>query len=128
MKSDIIQALHSLIHERLFGSRPWLADREVAGAVYKKLKVLGLNEFVSGTSDTRATALGREVDIDLMEVFMGVWAEHEIPFILEDYGLISEGEMLVAEKRLEKEDPEAVLLPLVRRAFFQHFRAGARLN
>jgi hypothetical protein len=122
-----------MIHERLFGNRQWLVNRETAWAVDKKLKELGLNEPVPGKPNTeQATPLGRELNIDLMQVFMGMWEPYEMPMILEDHGLLSDDEILEVEMRLEgpleEEDFEAVLLPLVRRAFFQHFRAGARLN
>ena len=63
-----------------------------------------------------------------MMAFMGVWEPYEVPFILEDYGLMSDDEAVDAVSRLEQEDPEAVLLPFVRRAFFQHFQTGTRLN
>jgi hypothetical protein len=93
----------------------------------QKIKALGLYEPVPGQPDT-PTALGREVNIDLMLIFMGICGPYDVSFILEEYSLITEEEILEAERRLEKEDPDAVLLPLVRRAFFGHFRAGARPN
>jgi hypothetical protein len=128
-KSEVIITLHAMVHEGLFGSRPWLADREIVEAINNKLRVLGLTEPVPERSDSeRKTAFGRELDVGLMQVFMGVWEPYEVPFILEDYGLLSDDEALEAEGRLEGEDPEAVLLPFVRHAFFQHFQAGARLN
>jgi hypothetical protein len=129
-KSEVIQTLHAMIHERLFGTRSWRADRETGWAVDRKLKALGLNEPVPGMPNAeQATPLGRELNIDLMQVFIGFWDPCEIPLILEDHGLISEDEILEVEERCEDgEDPEAVLLPLVRRAFFQHFQAGARVN
>jgi hypothetical protein len=129
MKPEILEALHALIHERLFGSRPWLADGELVYAVANRLEAFGLYEPIPEDRDgKRSTALGRLVRIQLMEAFMGVWDEWETPEILEMHGLISEEEMLAAKKRLGREDPEAVLLPMVRRAFFRHFQAGARLH
>jgi hypothetical protein len=97
--------------------------------VNSKLKALGLKEPVSGMPNTeRATPLGRELNIDLMQVFMGMWEPYEISMILEDYGLLTEDEILEVEECLYGEDPQALLLPLVRRAFLQHFQAGARVN
>jgi hypothetical protein len=129
-RSEVIQTLHALIHERLFGGGPWLTDREITTALIKKLDALGLNEPVPEMPNTqRSTVLGREVNIELMQVFMGVWCEYEIPMILEEYGLLSEEEVDEIYERFEGgESSEAVLLPLVRRAFFQHFQAGARVN
>jgi hypothetical protein len=130
LKSEVIQTLHAMIHERLFGTRPWLADRDTIWAVDRKLKALGLSEPVPGMPNTeQATSLGRELNFDLMYAFMGVWEPCEIPGILEDRGLISQDEILEVDERCEDgEDPETVLLPLVRRAFYQHFSAGARVN
>lgn len=126
---EAIQTLHALVHERLFGTCQWIADREIARALSKKLRVLGLNERVPGPPGTqRATALGREVNIDLMMVFMGIWQPYEVPEILEMNGLVSKDDMEEIVTRLEDEDHEKVLLPLVRRAFFQYFRAGDRAN
>jgi hypothetical protein len=42
--------------------------------------------------------------------------------------LISEDEATEIYERLEEEDPEAVLRPIVRGAFFQHFQANARVS
>jgi hypothetical protein len=130
IQSEVIQTLHALIHERLFGGGPWLADREITTALIKKLDAMGLNEPVPEEPNSqRSTALGREVNIKLMEVFMGVWCEYEIPMILEEHGLLSEEETTEVYERFEGgESPEAVLLPLVRRAYIQHFQAGARVN
>ena len=38
------------------------------------------------------TPLGKELDVDLFQVFMGVWYEWEVPMILENYHLIDEAE------------------------------------
>ena len=63
-----------------------------------------------------------------MMVFMGIWQPYEVPEILEMNGLVSKDDMEEIVTRLEDEDHEKVLLPLVRRAFFQYFRAGDRAN
>jgi hypothetical protein len=130
VKSDVIQTVHAMIHERLFGDRPWLVDREAAWAVNRKLKGLGLNEQVilGELYSLRETPLGGELNINLMKVFMGMWEPYEVPMIFADHGLLSEDEILDVEECLYEESPETALLPLVRRAFFQHFQAGARLN
>jgi hypothetical protein len=38
----------------------------------------------------RNTPLGRELHLDLLMVFMGLWDQWEIPMILEDHGLIDD--------------------------------------
>jgi hypothetical protein len=53
----------------------------------KELDSLGVQEPASENS-TRATPLGKEVDLDLISVFLGIHCEWEAPYILEQYGLI----------------------------------------
>jgi hypothetical protein len=108
-------------------------DRETVKALCTQLRELGLTEAVPDQPNTeRLTDLGRELNIDLMQVFMGFWDPYDAALTLEEYDLISEDEILELEmrleERLEEEDVVAVLLPLVRRAFFQHFGPGARPN
>jgi hypothetical protein len=50
-----------------------------------------------------------------MMVFMGIWEPNEIPIILEEYEFISEDEASEIYKRLEEEDYEVVLRPIVAR-------------
>ena len=45
-KAEIIAELEDMVVERLFGRRPWLADRETFSAVNQKLAQMGLNEQV----------------------------------------------------------------------------------
>ena len=72
---------------RLFGSGPWLASGETALSIGMKLQGLGLEEVVEG--DTyRSAILGRELKVDLIEVFLGVFYEGEMPMILEKHGLL----------------------------------------
>jgi len=76
---------------RLFGSGPWLADRESCVALQTKLEQMGLEERVPGERDTRRiTPLGKELHSDLVMVFLGLWDEYEIPMILEDHGFIDD--------------------------------------
>jgi hypothetical protein len=71
-------------------NRPWLSDPESA-ALQRKLEQMGLEERVPSASDTwRNTPLGRELHLDLLMVFMGLWDQWEIPMILEDHGLIDD--------------------------------------
>jgi hypothetical protein len=59
-------------------------------------------------------------------VFAGLWDDGEIPMIFEEYGLLSEEETTEIYERFEGgESSESLLLPIVRRAFFQHFRTNA---
>jgi hypothetical protein len=130
MKSDVIRELHALLHERLFGGGPWLAEAEICHTIFAKFVELGLEEQVSEKSGSwRATALGRELNSQLLMVFAGVWDDSDIPMILEEYGLLSEEETTEIYERFEGgESSEVLLLPIVRRAFFQHFGTNAIVN
>jgi hypothetical protein len=73
-KAKIISELENMVVARLFGRQPWLADRETHSAVNRKLIQMGLLELVSVEPPTwQYTPLGKEVDIELFEVFLGSW-------------------------------------------------------
>lgn len=102
-KSDAIKTLHALIHEGLFGSRSWLAGPDILCALSDRLEPLGLEEPVPGVPNTsRNTPLGKELNFDLLQVFMGLWNPFEVPFILRQYGLMSDNEEFEAEQRLNE--------------------------
>ena len=129
-KRAVIADLHLMIDTRLFGSRPWLADREACDAIRRKLDGLGLQERLPGDPETtRFTSLGKELNLDLILAFVGLWFEWEIPSILEEYGLIDEIDELRLYDQLDSsDDPEHVLRPLVRKAFFDHYNPSDLLN
>ena len=88
-KRDTLCELDAMIIERLFGGRPWLADRETMAALDRSLTKLGLQEQVRDEpGDSRCTPFGNEVHTPLLMVFLGMWDEFEIPSILEKYGLM----------------------------------------
>ena len=88
-KAEIVAELEAMAWHRLFTCRQWLAGRETVYAVNQKLIKMGLLERIS--SDTwQTTPLGRELDVDLFEVFIGVIDEWDALSILEDYDLIDE--------------------------------------
>jgi hypothetical protein len=87
-KTKIIAELENMVVARLFSGQPWLADRETCSAVNRKLIQMGLVEVVCVEPQTwRMTPLGKELDVKLFEVFMGVFDEWEVPMILEHYRL-----------------------------------------
>ena len=128
-KRTVIQDLHAMIVTRLFGGRPWLADREACDALRKKLDELGLQESVPGDDRARRnTALGNELQLDLVMVFIGLWVEWEMPMILEDHGLIDEIDTSRLFDLLETcSDPEYLLRPIVRKAYRDHYHPSALL-
>jgi hypothetical protein len=78
-KAKIISELENMVVARLFGRQPWLADRETYSAVKRKLIQMGLVEVVSVEPQIwRATPLGKELDVDLFQVFMGIIYEWTI--------------------------------------------------
>ena len=128
-KRAVIQNLHAMMVTRLFGDRPWLADRESCEALRTKLDELSLQERVPGdTSATRSTALGNELELDLVMVFIGLWVEWEMPMILEDHGLIDEDDTDRLFDLLETcGDPERLLRPIVRKAYRDHYNPSGLL-
>jgi hypothetical protein len=72
MKSEISRKLYIMVSDRLFGGRPWNADKEIAAALNRQFTEMGLQQWVPETPGSiRSTALGRELDATLMLVFMG---------------------------------------------------------
>jgi hypothetical protein len=125
-KAEIIAELENMVAARLFGGQPWLADAETCDAVHRKLIQMGLLKVVCAEPETwRSTPLGKELDVELFEVFMGVWHECEVPRILEEYGLLSESEL---DAIWESEaDAESLLSGYVKRAYFD-YRNGKFLH
>ena len=125
-KAEIIAELEAMAWYRLFDSRQWLADQETFWASHQKLIEMGLVEQVS--PDTwRNTPLGKELDIDLFEAFMGLFDMWEVPYILEDHHLIDEWESdCICARMSRKPDPESVLAGVVRRAYL-HYRKASKL-
>jgi hypothetical protein len=129
-KAEIIVELENMVAARLFGRQPWLADRETHSAVNRKLIQMGLVEVVSVEPQTwRATPLGKELDVDLFQVFMGLWCEWEVPMILQDYQLIDESEFdAITINASSKVDAETLLSGYVKRAYFVYRKANKFLH
>ncbi len=126
----VISELQMMVLSRLFGEGMWLADRDSAEAIDRRLHQLGLHETVpEDTSLTRSTTLGRELNLDLMMVFLGLWDEHEIPGILMSNKLIDEYDLDEIYNRMERDfDPEILLLPIVQKAYFNFNNASGPKN
>jgi hypothetical protein len=78
-KAKIIEELLNMVAARLFSGQPWLADRETFSAYYPKLIEMGLLEQVRDEPlSWRITPLGRELDVDLFQVFMGIICEWDV--------------------------------------------------
>ena len=128
-KAKIISELENMVVARLFGRQPWLADPETCPAVHRKLIQMGLVEVVCLEPQTwRTSPLGKELDVELFEVFMGLWDAWEVPIILEDYRLIDESEVDVIYARMDKGDAESILIGYVKRAYFDYRKATKFLH
>jgi hypothetical protein len=128
-KAKIISELENMVVARLFGRQPWLADRETYSAVKRKLIQMGLVEVVSVQPQSwRATPLGKELDVDLFQVFMGIICEWDVPLILEEYGLLTESEFDAITGSTSKADAETLLGGYVKRAYFDYRKATKFLH
>jgi len=127
-KAEIIVELENMVVARLFGRQPWLADRETYSAVKRKLIQMGLVEQIS-VEMSRITALGRELDVDLFKVFMGVICPWDVPITLEEYGLLNESEFdAITINASSKVDAETLLSGYVKRAYFDYRKATKFLH
>jgi hypothetical protein len=127
-KAEIIVELENMVAVRLFSRQPWLADRETYSAVKRKLIQMGLVEQIS-VEMSRITALGRELDVDLFLVFMGVMHEWDVPITLEQYGLLNESEFdAITINASSKVDAETLLSGYVKRAYFDYRKATKFLH
>jgi hypothetical protein len=89
-KGEILTRLHQIAADRLFG-REWLADWEACVALQAMLINMGLQEkFPGPPTEWRNTPLGKELQVELFEVFMGLYAASEMPMILVHHGLLDE--------------------------------------
>ena len=122
-KRAVIAEIQKMILTRLYGEGMWLADRDAVDVIDRRLRQLGLQETVpEDPSSTRATALGNELKLDLIMVFLGLLAEEEVPLILMNYGLFDEYDLEEFYDRMAWGfDPDRLLLPLVHNAYIKIF-------
>jgi hypothetical protein len=128
-KAKIIAELENMAVARLFSDRPWLADPETASALHRKLVQMGLVEQVRVEPETwRDSPLGKELDVELFKVFMGLRDEWDVPFVLQRYRLIGESEADAIWEQLSEDNAESVLSEYVRRAYFDYGKATKALH
>jgi len=127
-KAEIIAELENMVVARLFSGQPWLADPETVSAYERKLIQLGLIEQVCIEPPTwRNTPLGNELDVDLLQVFMGIICEWDVPIILEEHGLLNESVFDSIIECTSEADAETLLSGYVKRAYFD-YRKGKSLH
>src|SRR5262249_26633024 len=112
--------LENMVAARLFSGQPWITDdQETISACRRRLLQMGLVEQVHAEPPTwRYTPLGKELDVELFEVFMGLWYEYDVPLILEEYGLFDESDFDAMIK--SEADAETLLSGYARRAYFDY--------
>ena len=130
-KAKIIAELENMVVTRLFGRQPWLADPETCDAVRRKLMQMGLVEQVGDEPLTQVgdepltwqiTPLGKELDVDLFEVFMGIKWKCDVPIILAEHGLLNESEFDAILECMS--EANADLSGYVKRAYFVYRKVG----
>ena len=72
--------------------------------------------------------MGKELNVDLFQVFIGLWDEWEVPLILEEYGLLNESEFDAIIECTSGADAERLLSGYVRRAYFIYRKATKFLH
>jgi hypothetical protein len=128
-KAEIIAELENMVAARLFSAQPWLADGETISAYYRKLIQMGLVEQVSVEPETwRITPLGKELDVDLFQVFMGISHEWDVPITLEHYGLLNDSEFDAICECTSDADAQSLLEGYVKRAYFDYRKAAKFLH
>jgi hypothetical protein len=128
-KTQIIAELENMVAARLFGGQPWLADLETSSAYHRKLIKMGLIEQVRDEPQTwQNTPLGKELDVDLFEVFMGHFSEWDVPFILKKHGLLNESELDNIIESMSEANAERLLSGYVKRAYFEYRKAAKFLH
>ena len=127
-RSQILVTLDAIINSRLFGDDPWFHRGESNDALRRTLEDMKLEEKVPDSSRCntyRDTALGKELNIGLLEAFMGFWEEHDLIDQLESNDLIDTVEAERLHVRLDRgADPEQVLRSRVQRAYIAYCRSG----
>jgi hypothetical protein len=123
-KTEIATRLDAIASTRLFGDGKWLVDREVATGLNEAIGAMGLQEQLSENT-SRDTVLGKEVNLSLYMVFMGLWEPWEMVHILEEHGLLDEDEIDPLFDLLERgeEHYEPALKACVQQAYRNYHRS-----
>ena len=73
-RTEVLMRLDAMIYTRLFGDGPWLTTRESGLALNRILLEMKVQEEVPGDPrSSRRTALGNELDLDMVLVFLAHW-------------------------------------------------------
>jgi hypothetical protein len=120
-KTDVVAKVDEIASRRLFSEPKWLVDGPItANALDRTLQTLGLVEPLSGRTGYQNTNLGKELNIDLQEVFMGLFDPWDAVGILEDHNLVSDDEADTLYSLLEMDEKHYE--PILRRRVQQAYR------
>ena len=114
------------VQARLFdNTAPWPMDVSELADFNKTFETLGLVETVPKEPDTwRNTTLGNSINLDLLMVFLGIWDRFEVPWILQQNGLIDAAESERLGNLLGTGADYTALRPAVRRAYARAMDKG----
>jgi len=130
-KAEICAELFAMAARHL-NSGPWPdGDRQTGPDGWRaKFIDMKLIEPVEGEPDTsRNTALGNEVDVDVVWVFLGVWDSTQVAEVLHMNDLMTEEEMEeIWAREGAGERVEDMLPPYVHRAFRQYYKIPPTAN
>jgi hypothetical protein len=131
-KVAIICKLHEMTDHYQLGAGSWPASQEFLPAFYKMVRELGLEEDVPDSpGTTRSTALGNELNLDMVMAFVGAWDMWEMPYILESHGYLEESEAEELYIGLDNglpPDAKRKLRWYVLRAYLKFCNRSSRLN
>ena len=109
----------------LENSEPWPVDVSEIPNYERLFEELGLSEAVPGETDTMwRTALGDHMNLDLLEVFLGMIDGRDVPGILADYGLIDEIHCERLWDLIPDDADLAPLRPIVMRSYYRAVDRG----
>jgi hypothetical protein len=124
-RTEVLRVVDAIASRRLFSNEEkWLVPGPTtANALNRTLRTLGLVE--EDGKDTRSTALGKELNIDLHEVFMGLWEPWDAIHVLEQNNLVSDDEMDSLFDLLEmgEQHYEPILRSRVQQAYRDYYGA-----
>ena len=127
-KADICCELYNAADFHLFGAGSWPADREASVAFWKLLDDCGLTADVHGEPGTiQYTALGLELNVELMSIFAGAVELWEIPLVLDLMGYLDDDEA-DAIYTVKSKHPERVIRQHVRQVYFKFCNRSRYLN
>jgi hypothetical protein len=124
-KAQIMKTVDAIARRRLFTDEKWLSDCPTARALTATLETLGLLEQLP--DGDRCTSLGKEINIDLQSVFMGLWNPWDAVHILQSENLLGEDEVdeLLELVEIDGEHCEPLLRARVQEAYRDYYGSAA---